>query len=291
MKIIEIQRKFKKAYKNYISVLWGVWRRKKRIKIILKDGSLHHVGFDLAYLIAILIDNPHITDLELYKEGLKFTYKDKGVRMVGVGDFPAVFGLEDYNFLSVEGKIVIDVGANVGDSALYFALNNATKVIALEPYPYSYNSALKNVKLNNLEDKISILNAGYGKEGVVKIDSDFKNTISSDLKISDKGTEVQILSLKKILKDNNIDDAILKMDCEGCEYNLINEDNDTLRKFKMMQIEYHYGYEKLKTKLEGAGFTVTYTEPRTYLNKDAEEHKMSLGYIYAKLDSSMELTT
>jgi len=81
-----------------------------------------------------------------------------------------------------------------------------------------------------------------------------------------------------------MDNAVLKMDCECCEYNIINEDNDTLRKFKRIQIEYHYGYEKLKEKLEEAGFKVTYSEPRKSFNKNAIEHNMLIGYIYAKLD-------
>jgi len=63
-----------------------------------------------------------------------------------------------------------------------------------------------------------------------------------------------------------------------------NEDNNTLKKFKRIQIEYHYGYEKLKEKLEDAGFTVTYTKPIKFFNKDATEQNMILGFIYAKLD-------
>ena len=56
---------------------------------------------------------------------------------------------------------------------------------------------------------------------------------------------------------------------EGCEYNLLKEDNNTLKKFKRIQIEYHYGYEKLKEKLEEAGFTVSYSTPEKVFNTDA----------------------
>ena len=72
------------------------------------------------------------------------------------------------------------------------------------------------------------------------------------------------------------------MDCEGCEYNIVNEQDETLRKFKRIQIEYHYGYEKLKSKLEEAGFTVRYTEPRKSYNKEATNPNMSVGWIYAE---------
>ena len=53
---------------------------------------------------------------------------------------------------------------------------------------------------------------------------------------------------------------------------------------KRIQIEFHYGYEKLKKKLEDSGFTVSYSKPAESLNKYATEQKMLVGYIYAKLD-------
>ena len=110
------------------------------------------------------------------------------------------------------------------------------------------------------------MNAGYGQDGTIKVNPDVKSTVGSDLKAFSVGVDIKILSLQTIFKDYNIDNAVLKMDCEGCEYNLLKEDNDTLKKFKRIQIEYHHGYKKLKEKLEDAGFTVTYSEPRKFFN-------------------------
>ena len=89
---------------------------------------------------------------------------------------------------------MIDIGANIGDSPIYFALNNAKNVIALEPYPYSYNSALKNIKKNNIDDKIILLNAGYGLDGTIKVNPDFENTIGTHLKSFNDGVDIKILS-------------------------------------------------------------------------------------------------
>ena len=66
-------------------------------------------------------------------------------------------------------------------------------------------------------------------------------------------------------------------DTRSCEYNLLNEDDITLKKFKRIQIEYHYGYEKLIYKLEGAGFKCKYTKPVS----GANNKNMHMGYIYA----------
>ncbi len=270
-----------------MSVMWNMWRRKNKIKVIFQNGDSNYLSTDLVWGYTRLFTNKdaHIHDLNFEKNVIKFTYNGKVITLeYGTGDFIIVFGLEEYSFLKVENEIIIDIGANIGDSPIYFALNSAKKVIALEPYPYSYNIALKNIKLNHLEDKIILLNAGYAQDGTIKVNPDFENTIGSDLKSFENGIDIKTLSLKTLLSDYHIDKAILKMDCEGCEYNLLKEDNDTLKKFKMIQIEYHYGYEKLKEKLEEAGFSVTYSKPVKKINKDATEQSMVMGFIYAKLD-------
>ena len=51
---------------------------------------------------------------------------------------------EQYKILDVSNKDVVDVGAALGDTAIYFALKGAKHVYAFEPYPYSYNIAKKN---------------------------------------------------------------------------------------------------------------------------------------------------
>lgn len=283
--IIDARNILKVAYKNYISVMWNIWRGKTKVKVVFKNGDSNYVSHDLAmnYAGFIANKNVHICDLHLDSDSIKFTYNGKNITMEArAGGSWGVFGLEEYSFLNVKDEIVIDIGANIGDSPIYFALNNAKNVIALEPYPYSYNIALKNIKKNNIEDKIILLNAGYGQDGTIKVNPEFENTIGSDLKSFNNGVNIKTFSLKTLLADYHIDNAVLKMDCEGCEYNLLNEDNNTLKKFKRMQIEYHYGYEKLKEKLEDAGFTVTYSKPEKSFNKNATEQNMVSGFIYAK---------
>ena len=287
--IISARNRYKIAYKNYMSVMWNIWRGKNKIKVIFnfQNGNSSYLSPNLVGNYAALIANKNIQiyDLPSDSHNIKFTYKGKNINIAlddGVGDIWGVFGLEEYGFLEVENETVVDIGANIGDSPIYFLLNNAKNVIALEPYPYSYNIALKNIKKNSMEDKITLLNAGYGQDSIIKVNPNFENAIGSELKSFNGGVDTKILSLKTLLSDYHIDKAILKMDCEGCEYNILKEDNNTLRKFKRIQIEYHYGYEKLKEKLKDAGFTVTYSKPVKSLNKDAIEQNTSRGYIMLK---------
>jgi tRNA/tmRNA/rRNA uracil-C5-methylase (TrmA/RlmC/RlmD family) len=69
-----------------------------------------------------------------------------------------------YSVVDVRGKTVIDIGAYVGDTAIYFVLRGARKVIALEPNPFAYQEMLENIKLNGLEDKIIPVNAALARK-------------------------------------------------------------------------------------------------------------------------------
>jgi len=292
--IIQILKRYKKVYKNYFIILSKLYFKRREslqndnimIKVILRDGKEINVPYGWVITFARLhtYQNENISNLSLVKEGISFRYKDFHVILnpARFSDPDTVFFRETYNFLNVKDRDVIDVGMNIGDSTIYFALNGARRVIGLEPYPYAFSYAEKNVKLNNLQNVI-LLNAGYGKDSKIIVDDGKISSGESSLEASNKGgKEIQIYSLKTLLNVYEIEDGILKMDCEGCEYNLLDEDEDILKRLRMIQIEYHYGYEKLKEKLEESGFKVKYTEPEKYYNPFASNPNTVVGYIYAR---------
>ncbi|MEM3830012.1 MAG: FkbM family methyltransferase, partial [Conexivisphaerales archaeon] len=137
------------------------------------------------------------------------------------------------------------------------------------------------ISSSGFKDKIEIINAGYGEDKKIKIDTSFIPDNGSDLRESENGPDINLYSLKTLMSKYNIDSGILKMDCEGCEYNLLNEDDETIKKFSMIQIEYHYGYEKLVNKLNELGFECKYTGPKKNYNRSANKMMIS-GYIFAK---------
>lgn len=182
-----------------------------------------------------------------------------------------VFCKEAYSILDVKDSIVIDIGAFIADSSIYFAVRGAKRVIGLEPNPFTYSLALENVKINGLENIVTVLNAGYGKDEVLRI-KDQRVSGRDVLSTSNKDNTIELLSLSTIISKFNLEGRLLlKMDCEGCEYNLINEDHNTLRKFSQIVMEYHHGYEELKKLLEKLGFEV-YIKPTS----------KSSGYLSAK---------
>jgi FkbM family methyltransferase len=64
-----------------------------------------------------------------------------------------VFYNKDYEFLNCRGKEIIDIGANISDSSIYFALTGANCVIAIEPFKENFEIAKLNVESNGLEKK------------------------------------------------------------------------------------------------------------------------------------------
>jgi FkbM family methyltransferase len=178
-----------------------------------------------------------------------------------------VFKEEQYNWLDVKGRVVYDVGAFLGDSGIYFSLKGAKKVICFEPYFAKYKLAIKNCKpFKNIDVK----NAAIGGENKkILLSSGENSTIGSDLSNSGN-TEVAMLSLDTISKDY---DAILKLDCEGSEYDIIiNAKKQTLQKYYQIQIEYHKGVnvKEIEQKLKSARFNV-----------NVSSDKNGIGWIYA----------
>jgi len=90
---------------------------------------------------------------------------------------------------------------------------------------------------------------------------------------------VPIYSLDRVLEEYGPFD-VMKMDCEGCEYDAI-ASSKGIGEIKQIQIEYHYGPERLLEALKNAGFEVRATKPRKFYDQRASEPDMLLGYLYA----------
>ena len=236
----------------------------------------------LNYKIKILEKNK-IIELKFNNKIVKFYYDFQKQLSNTLGMIREQFIEQQYEWLNVKGNNVIDIGANIGDTAIYFALNGAKHVYAFEPYPYSYEIALKNIKLNGLEDEITLLNIGCGKKGYIKIDTNYKNFGGTDLKHFKKGEKIKIMTLSDIIKRFNLNNkSVLKVDCEDCEYDvLLKTEVQDLRKFEQIQLEYHYGYINLEDKLRNAGFKIIHGKPNYSFNKEAENNDMFIGSIKA----------
>ena len=259
---------YRKTFRNYVSIINSVLKGKFPINGVLRDGrSVVLKSIDEIALFGLLAIDKKIEydakeDVATFSA---FVNEDNSRKLNlygisrGIDAFLTFRNDGTYDFLPVKEKVVLDVGANIGDTPVYFAMRGSKKVIGIEPFPQNYEIAKKNVEINGLSDKIMILLAACGSSGgYLTIDPRYKSDIRSSLKDFSQGVQVPLFTLKDIVDNYNLSESILKMDCEGCEYeSILSSERDTLRHFTHIQIEYHKGYKNLKEKLEKSGFQVS----------------------------------
>jgi predicted O-methyltransferase YrrM len=105
---------------------------------------------------------------------------------------------------------MIDIGASVGDTAIYFTSLKAKKIWAYEIDSELAKLASMNVELNDLQEKIKIIDEAATAE-----------------------------KLNRLIADKDMKAVFMKIDCEGCEYELING----LDLFRTNDIVIEYCYE------------------------------------------------
>lgn len=165
----------------------------------------------------------------------KFFYMANSITLIGgAEDAAEVFGKEPYKHLNVKGKVVYDIGASVGDTALYFLLRGAKRVYGYEADEARYQTSLQNWRnLKQLEDFIP-----------------FNNRVEA---------------LGSITFEPN---SVLKMDIEGGEYEIFRTANrGDLANIEEIILEFHKGDQPIKAWLEDYGYEVKITH-RSLLNKD-----------------------
>jgi FkbM family methyltransferase len=279
----------RKAYRNFFSVAKHSIKNEFPIEAELRDGTRTSLinRYNVWYYARSInfkgINSNAVNNIVTLSQ---LPYLEDGkteIKLYGAtfqGDVPYIFYAEEYDFLQVRGKTVVDVGGNIADAAIYFATKGAKKVVSLEPFPKVYELAKKNIELNNLSDKINLLLAGCsGSLGEITVDPEFDSEIDTRLREFEQGIKIPLLTLESISKENNIHqkEGVLKMDCEECEYDsILLASEETLQNFSHIMIEYHHGYKNLKQKLEKSNFHVRATRP------NAAEGGQRVGYIYAK---------
>lgn len=98
-----------------------------------------------------------------------FRYKNRQLRIYNVNIYEArgtveeIFIDEVYKGLDVAGRQVVDAGASIGDTAIYFMLNGARAVYSFEPVKARYELALKNIKQNSIGG-IELFNGYLGSD-------------------------------------------------------------------------------------------------------------------------------
>ena len=257
------------TFKNSNYILINAFQDKFPIQTQLVNGDrMILTSFNALYIVSTTNKLDSFSpDYENDIVRISVTDKNKEIIFHGGmnnGDISNIFVKNEYDFLEINNKVVLDIGANIGDTSVFFAHKGATKVIAIEPFHKNFELAKKNILSNKFEDVIQLVEAGCGSKNIkMSIDPEFESGIESKIKNFEKGKQVPIITIKDVIDRYSIPkNSSLKIDCEGCEYDILeNISSNTLSYFSNIQIEYHRGYESLKLKLESMGYEVRITEP------------------------------
>ena len=189
-----------------------------------------------------------------------------------------IIGGDEYDLarLSVEGWM-IDIGAHIGIVCVAVALDNpSVKIVAVEAIPENADIVRHNVELNGLSGRIFVESAGASEPGAetVGITYDYRwaglpdhdrPVIPQDYleqcrfignvfrypegQMEATTEQVPALSLDQIIEKYEMPDvALVKIDCEGCEYQFLA--TKAVRHVARILGEFHKGAAPIKAMLK-----------------------------------------
>lgn len=156
--------------------------------------------------------------------------------------YQEIYEREIYRFVADrENPFIVDCGANIGMSVLYFkAIYPRARIIAFEPDNDNFNMLQQNIQTNSLTN-VEAVKAAVWKENTIL---EFSESGSQGSRIQNDNskeerhfTKVNAVKLADILSTNEID--FLKMDIEGAEDVVIHDCAPFLGNVKNLFLEYH----------------------------------------------------
>jgi FkbM family methyltransferase len=135
-------------------------------------------------------------------------------------------------------RLVYDLGANVGFSCLHWlATYPDARVIAYEPHPACVEQCQKNLALNGWESRVELHAAAAGTQfGRARLsNSGASSRVQND---GATGFDVAVEDFFARSADDRID--ILKMDIEGGEYALLEDERFSKLSFRVLVMEWHH---------------------------------------------------
>jgi FkbM family methyltransferase len=206
------------------------------IKTLIRRRRAKSLGFGFVRISKFKL--PKVMLINGSKVNLHYP-KEEGV----FNDFISIFLDDDYgleHFKEKNIKRIIDIGANVG----FFSLASRIAFPHSKIHAYEPNQSLS-VYLSSYSDSLKFINfseAIGAKSGLVELDL-LGDSNQTRIKCAANGN-IKMISLKEALNrfDGHVD--LLKMDCEGSEWEIL-EEKDVLKRVQNITLEYHLWKNKM----------------------------------------------
>jgi FkbM family methyltransferase len=143
------------------------------------------------------------------------------------------------------GGIILDCGANMGLSVLYFGLNYPDhKIIAFEPEEAIFKVLEENVKTFDLKNVTIYQKAVWTKPETLTFHSD--GGMGGRVNNKYEKTNNPVYQVETVVLRDYINDKVdfLKIDIEGAEVEVLNHCQDKLAQVKHLFFEYHNNINK-----------------------------------------------
>jgi len=191
---------------------------------------------------------------------------------------------------------VIDIGGHIGLFSIRVA-QLARKILVFEPILENFELLEKNLSSERFSHVACFRAAVTDRKKDVKIYKSQSTASHSAYRSARGGYElVSGLSLKDIFQENNIIFCdLLKLDCEGSEYDIIyNTDDEVISRIGRIYMEYHHidhtnplwDMPHLKKHLETRGFRVEIKASKAPLKKSIMYCYRGTGTIHQDLPSN-----
>lgn len=248
-----------------------------KIKILIKATNV----FKNWYLYPLVYFSIIKRDYVIFKtySGLKIKLRTRSTDLMALTN---VWLVEEYarsNFRINTNDVIIDIGAHIGLFTLYASqyCKNGT-IFCFEPVDENYDILVDNITQNNLKNVKPFKSAVSKSESTITIYRNKDEAGHSMFSTTFHTLKVDSISLKKIIDENSMDRCdLIKLDCEGAEYEIIESlPLEYFKKISKLIIEYHFADSKpklvndLKTKLMTASFKIS-----------TVSHSSDMGLLYA----------
>ncbi|MCR4555367.1 MAG: FkbM family methyltransferase [Alphaproteobacteria bacterium] len=167
--------------------------------------------------------------------------------IVNRGTFYEIEFLEELQPYIKKNAVILDIGANIGNHSVYWGLKaDAKRIYSFEPVQDTFNTLKKNIKINELTDKVKIFNIGLSNEKIGGRVSYYdpkdigRTTVKQDSDgnlLLDKLDNIQI-------EEDSVD--FVKIDVEGHELAVFQGARETLLKYKPIIFVEIFQHKKTK---------------------------------------------
>ena len=183
-----------------------------------------------------------ILPLKLFNTTRDFCFPDEGNAATHIHDILTGNVYKPVQLKDFSPTRIIDIGANVGASAIYFHSQypNA-QVTCFEPSTKNFGYLTQNLQdidhitLNpfGLSDTTKITTLFQGKTQCLQY-SIFKNT-----EVSESGEQIQLKAAFDEVKEIIENQTVIKIDTEGCEFPILNSIKTLFNQLQVIYLEFH----------------------------------------------------